>query len=60
MNSAADLGGILIVPDTTAPVSVQIMDMGDRGPWETDWISTTRVLRQLQGTQPICLLSVTL
>ena len=41
MNSAADLGGIFIIPDVTALSSVQIMNMGDVGPWETDCIPIT-------------------
>ena len=41
MNSAADLGRISIVPDVTALASVQIIKMGDIGPWEPDWISIT-------------------
>ena len=41
MSSAADLGGIFIVPDVTASASIQIINMGDVGPWERDWISIT-------------------
>ena len=41
MNSTADLSGIFIIPDVTARASVQIINMGDIGPWETDWISIT-------------------
>ena len=37
MNWAADLGGIYIVPNVT----VQNINMGDLGPWETDWILIT-------------------
>ena len=37
VNSAADLDGINIVPDITACASVQIMNIGDIGPLETDW-----------------------
>ena len=36
-----NLAGIFIVPDVTAHVSVQIVSMGNIGPWETEWISIT-------------------
>ena len=38
MNSATELGSIFIVSDVTDRTSVQIIDMGDIGPfkWETD------------------------
>ena len=35
MNSAADFGGMFIIPDVNVRVSVQIINMGDKGPWET-------------------------
>ena len=40
MDSAANLGGIFIVPDVTALVYpfAQIINMRETGPWETDWI----------------------
>ena len=39
MNPAADLGGMFIVPDVNVCASVQIINMGHKGPWETNWIS---------------------
>ena len=39
MNLAADLDGIFIIPDVTAHVSVQMINMGDIGPCKADWIS---------------------
>ena len=36
MDLAADLGGIFIIPDVTVRASVQIINMGDTEPWETD------------------------
>ena len=36
MNSAADLGDIFIFLDVTVKAYVQIINMGDIGPWETD------------------------
>ena len=41
MNSAADLGGMFIVPAVNVRASVQIKNIGDKGPWETNWISIT-------------------
>ena len=41
MNSAADFGRMFIIPDVNVRVSVQIINMGDKGPWETNWISVT-------------------
>ena len=41
MNLATDMGGIFIIPDVTARASLQIINIGDTGPWETDWISIT-------------------
>ena len=41
MNSAADMGGMFIVPGVTICASLQIINIGDTGPWETDWISIT-------------------
>ena len=38
MNSASELGSTFIVPNVTALAFAQIMNMGDTGPWETDWI----------------------
>ena len=38
MNSAADLGGICIALYVTALTFAQITNMGETGPWETDWI----------------------
>ena len=32
MNSAADMGGMFIVPDVTVHVSLQIIIIGDTGP----------------------------
>ena len=34
MNSSADLAGMFIVLDVNVRVSVQIINMGDKGPWE--------------------------
>ena len=41
MSLTADFGGMFIVPDVTARASVQIINMGDVGLWETDWIMIT-------------------
>ena len=40
MDSAANLGGIFIVPDVTALAYpfAQIINMRETGPWETDWM----------------------
>ena len=35
MSLAADLGGIFIVLNVTVRASVQIINMGGIGPWET-------------------------
>ena len=47
MNSAAEMGGMFIVPDATVSVSSQIININirDTEPWETDWISITGVQR---------------
>ena len=39
MNSTTDLGGVFIIPGVNVRVSVQMINMGDTGPWETNWIS---------------------
>ena len=39
VNSAADLGVMFIVSDVNVCASVQIIDMGGEGPWETNLIS---------------------
>ena len=36
MNSTADLDGMFIVPDVNVRASVQIINMGDKGIWETN------------------------
>ena len=38
MSSAADLGGIFIVLDVTAPAFAQVINMKETEPSETDWI----------------------
>ena len=47
MNSAAEMGGMFIVPDVTVCASLQIININTRDtePWETDWISITGVQR---------------
>ena len=54
MNPAAFLSGIFISPYVTSRASVQTINMGHIGRWETDWISS-EVGRQ--QAQPVCLLS---
>ena len=39
MNLATDLGGIFFVLDVTALAFVQIINMSQTEPWETDWIA---------------------
>ena len=36
MNSTVDMGCMFIVPDVTVPASLQIINIGDTGLWETD------------------------
>ena len=45
MSSAADLSGVFVIPDVNVHVSVQIINMEDKGPLETNWISIARVQR---------------
>ena len=52
MNSAADLGGTFIVLDETALAFAQIINMGEIGPWETEWIV---IVKRRQRAKPVCL-----
>ena len=45
MNWAVEMGGMFIVPDVTVRASLQIINIRDTGPWETDWILITGVQR---------------
>ena len=47
MNSAAEMGGMFIVPDVTVCAFLQIININIRDiePWGTDWISITGVQR---------------
>ena len=62
MNSAAGLGRMFIIPDVHVRASVQIINMGDKGPSETSWYLGTGInhLSSEVGLMALtaCLLSV--
>ena len=62
MNWGVGLVAIFIVPDVTASYFVQIINMGETGPYAADWITISSEVRRqhIVEAQPVCLLSAML